>query len=97
VWLWTILVRGELMRPYNVGSENAVSIAELAEAVAKAAGGHIPVVVAGTSTGAPPARYVPSTVRARNELGIDATVDLHAALARTLCWHLGGSSSHVEG
>ena len=96
VWLWTILLRGEPIRPYNVGSEAALSIAELAGAVARAAGGNVAVSIAKPATGAPPERYVPSTARARHELGLDATVDLHSALARTVSWHMGRTASHVK-
>jgi dTDP-glucose 4,6-dehydratase len=35
IWLWTILMRGESLRAYNVGSGQAVSILELARAVAE--------------------------------------------------------------
>lgn len=87
IWLWTILVRGESGRPYNVGSEADVSIAELAEMVAEAVRPGIPVRIAEIATGAPPARYVPSTARARIELGLQAHVMLDEALRRTAQWH----------
>ena len=35
-WLWTILLRGASDRPYNVGSGNAITIAETAAGVASA-------------------------------------------------------------
>ena len=35
VWLWTILGRGALGRPYNVGSSHAVSLREVADLVVK--------------------------------------------------------------
>lgn len=88
VWLWTVLLRGEALRPYNVGSEDAISIGELARAVASALGSDIEVLADQTPVpGAPADRYVPSTHRARNELRLKQTVDLQAAIRRTALWY----------
>ena len=88
VWLWTVLLRGQPMRPYNVGSETAVSIGDLAHAVARRFSPEAEVRFARTpDTAAPVDRYVPSTARIRTELGVTATVDLDEALARTASWH----------
>lgn len=88
IWLWTILLRGEAMRPYNVGSEAAISIAELAHAVARGFSPKPEVHVAKeASPGRPAERYVPSTARARRDLGLTTTIDLDEALTRTAGWH----------
>jgi nucleoside-diphosphate-sugar epimerase len=88
VWLWTILFRGQPLRPYNVGSDQAVSIAEVAARVAAAAHPPLDVTIAGTPDPArPPERYVPSTERGRSELDLQETVSLDEAIARTLTWH----------
>ncbi len=74
VWLWTLLFRGAPCRPYNVGGEEAVSIAELAHCVADHFG--VGVQIARLPTpGRPAERYVPSTRRAREELSWPARVD----------------------
>lgn len=88
VWLWTILFRGENCRAYNVGSEHAVSIAELAAEVAQARQPRAKVEVRGQPAGLPPQRYVPSTERARRELGLQERVSLRAAISKTLRWYL---------
>jgi nucleoside-diphosphate-sugar epimerase len=94
-WLWTILLRGERGRAYNVGSEDAISIGDAARAVARAAGGSIDVTIARAPGGGPPERYVPSTERARTELGVTMTVDFDEALRRTIAWHRArGGSNH---
>ncbi len=88
VWLWTILIRGAGNRPYNVGSRNALSIAELAGAVSRALSGHVPVEIARKpAPGQPAARYVPDTTRAEEELGLREWVSLDEAIRRTAQWH----------
>ena len=87
-WLWTILLRGDALRPYNVGSEQALSILEIAGRVAHAAGlGNCVQVTGASRLGTPPSRYVPSTRRAQDELGLTESVHLDEALRRSLAWH----------
>lgn len=84
VWLWTILLQGQPLRPYNVGSGDAVTIAGLAEAVRSAVAPAAKVEVAARpEPGAQPSRYVPSVRRAEQELGLRPTVSLEDAIART--------------
>lgn len=78
VWLWTILLRGAPGRAYNVGSEAAVTIGELAAKVAA----HFGVAVDSSPSGKTAGLYVPSTRRAREELGLAETVGLDEAIAR---------------
>jgi dTDP-glucose 4,6-dehydratase len=88
-WLWTILVKGRPARAYNVGSENGLTVAELARTVAEAFDPSPQVSIAGAAdvnAGGGGSRYVPSTRRARNELGLGETVDLSHAVRRTVAW-----------
>ena len=86
-WLWTILLQGESCRAYNVGSDEAISIADVARSVADLAGCEVDIRgdVAGNS--GPPSHYVPSIDRARNELGLTIATDFHTAIKRTFNWH----------
>ena len=88
IWLWTILVRGAPCRPYNVGSERTVTIADLAVTVARTLQPPPVVEIAArqATPGAPPACYVPSTQRSREELGLRQSVDLADAIGRTMAW-----------
>lgn len=90
IWLWTILVRGGSCRPYNVGSEEAISIGELAATVRTTLPGEHPVRIAGCpSPGARPQRYIPDTARARNEFGLREHISLREGIRRTADWHRG--------
>lgn len=84
IWLWTILFKGEPMRPYNVGSTNDLTIAELAQTVRMTVNEKVDVIIAQEAkTGVGPARYVPANARATNELHLAETVDLVSALRKT--------------
>jgi dTDP-glucose 4,6-dehydratase len=88
VWLWTILLRGQPARPYNVGSAEAVTIANLAQLVAEAFTPPVAVSIARTPVaGARADRYVPAVTRAETELGVRQTVSLPEAVRRTVGWH----------
>lgn len=87
-WLLVLLVKGLPGRTYNVGSEDAISILDLAVLVrSRAQSTNAIEIQAAPVAGAPIARYVPSTARARSELGLTQRVSLEAAVDRTLSWH----------
>jgi dTDP-glucose 4,6-dehydratase len=88
IWLWTILFRGQNNRIYNVGSEEGVSISELAHMVAASFSPEVGVIVRGKpDLRKAPERYVPSTARANRELGLAPWISLSAAIARTIAFH----------
>ena len=88
IWLWTILCRGEACRPYNVGSEDDLAIAELARQVGGVFEPLVEVQIARRPTpGKPAERYVPSTQRARTELRLQQYIALPEAIKRTARWH----------
>jgi dTDP-glucose 4,6-dehydratase len=83
-WLWTILFRGQSCHPYNVGSDSAISIGDLAGAVAELRPGTEVRIAAAPQPGAAVDRYVPDVTRARTELGLGQTIPLGDALRRTI-------------
>jgi dTDP-glucose 4,6-dehydratase len=93
VWLWTALFKGQSARAYNVGSEDALSIAALANEVSSATPTKVAVSIASAAVaGAPVHRYVPSTARAREELGLSADVPLREAIRCTSAWFAQGKA-----
>jgi len=84
IWLWTILLRGESGRAYNVGSEKSLTITEIAYTVAQAASPMPAVKVLGEKNPSKAVeRYIPSTQRAKAELKLMQTIELADAIQRT--------------
>lgn len=94
VWLLTLLARGETGTVYNVGSDQALSIAELARRVVQRIAPHKAVrmgVTHGEST-----RYVPDIAQARG-LGLDVWTSLGASIDSMAAWARERGRETVDG
>jgi dTDP-glucose 4,6-dehydratase len=94
IWLWTIFLRGDSCRIYNIGSGESISISDLAKTVAgvfgKERGKPIEVIIAKEAEASrinAPDRYVPSVDRVLHELGLEQTIGLQDAIKRTIAWN----------
>ncbi|MGB6973072.1 MAG: NAD-dependent epimerase/dehydratase family protein [Terracidiphilus sp.] len=92
IWLWTLLLRAPELEAsptvFNVGSGEAVSIAELARAVAEEVNPKCTVEIARASEpDRPRQQYVPSVEKAERMLGLRAWIGLREAIRRTAAWH----------
>jgi len=84
-WLLTILLIGRDGRAYNVGSDEACTILELAHLVADAAGRRGLVELTGDDRNREQdSIYVPDISRARDELGLQVRVPLRTLICETL-------------
>jgi nucleoside-diphosphate-sugar epimerase len=87
-WLWIMLLNPRAAGIYNVGSDQPVTIGELAEMFASSGG--VGIRFTETPTGAP-SRYVPCVDRARMQLGLQVRLTLDEGIRRTLRWYLDNS------
>lgn len=82
-WLWAILLRGQPGGVYNVGSDRPITILQLAQEVIK----HFKrasIFVDHERPGSDRPYYLPDITRAREELGLELTVDFEEAIERTI-------------
>jgi dTDP-glucose 4,6-dehydratase len=85
IWLWTILFKGKSCYPYNVGSDEDLTIAKLAEVFASTFASKVEVVIAKEPIlGKPAERYVPSVKRAFSELQLKPLISLRESIVRTI-------------
>ena len=90
IWLLRILCEGDACVPYNVGSDQALTIAELAHLVGNSFNPRLPVHVEKAEVANPniaPARYVPDVSRAAQQLQLTSATTLPAAIHKTLEWY----------
>jgi nucleoside-diphosphate-sugar epimerase len=86
VWLLRILIRGQRHRAYNVGSDEAVTTAQLARLIAESAEPKAEVIIQSTQPQGPQNIYLPNIARAREELDLDMLIPLPEAIARTIAF-----------
>ena len=86
IWLWTILLKGEPVHPYNVGSDQGLTIRALAEMVGTIF--NVPVTVAQSSDpNRIPSRMIPDTQRSQIELGLKIYTSLEDSIRKTAQWY----------
>lgn len=87
-WLWSLLFRASGGEVYNVGSDSAVSIEDLARTVVDVLGAPSPIQILREAVpGTPRAQYVPNIDKAKEQLGLSVTVNLRNAILNTAQWH----------
>lgn len=87
-WLWTLMLEGRDGVTYNVGSDEVISISELAHLVRDLLEPAKPIHILGTpQPAAARNRYVPSIARIRSLHGLSVTVPLAEAILVTAQAH----------
>jgi nucleoside-diphosphate-sugar epimerase len=81
-WLLTILVRGKSGETYNVGSDKAVTIGELAQLVSDEFAPGVAVKILGRHRETTRLRYLPDVSKANSELGLKVWTSLGEAIRR---------------
>lgn len=85
IWIWTILFNGQPLRPYNVGSDESLSIAEVAQCLAEQFQSKPAIhILKKHDLLKPIERYVPDTSRAKNELELNVIFSFADAIRRSL-------------
>ena len=78
--------RAEVRGPLNLGSDEEITIADLARLIVEASGLDVEVVLDPSKPDGQPRRAC-DTTRARQQLGFEATTSLRDGLTRTLDWY----------
>ena len=88
-WLWSALAHGGNGEPLHIGSENSISILELAQIVAKVSGevlNYVPEVIVSVpvNESSPVHHYVPSTAQTQKTLNVEEWTGLDEIIARMM-------------
>lgn len=94
IWLLTILIEGAASQAYNVGSDQALTIRQLAATISREVLGAERFTVAAVAVAnAPAQRYVPSVDKVRRDLDLHVHTDLPSAIRKTVDWTIKQSSA----
>ena len=85
-WLLTILIKGKTGEAYNVGSNEAITIADLAHLVSSCFKTKPEVIIKGKPSGEID-MYVPDVKKAKNELCVSERVKIVDGIKRTITFH----------
>jgi dTDP-glucose 4,6-dehydratase len=83
-WLFAVLAHGVARRAYNVGSDCAISIKDLAFAVREALGSSSEIRIIGADVLGASNVYIPNVDRIKRELDVDMKIDLRDSILKTV-------------
>lgn len=84
IWLWKILLKGEINQPYNVGSDEGVSIKQLAEKISSISNAKVAVKIVGTPVQKEQVDiYCPSITKA-NTINAQIKIQLTESIEKTI-------------
>ena len=88
-WLWCALASGGNEGPFHIGSENSISVLELAQNVARVSGevlGYVPAIAVSipVDESLPVHQYVPSTALTRRILNVEEWTNLDGIVVRMM-------------
>ena len=87
VWLWSILLKGEKNQPYNVGSDESITIKVLAEKVKIASKSKIDIKILGSSIEVENLDiYCPNNIKA-SDINLFLKIDLMNSINKTINFH----------
>lgn len=85
IWLFSIMFKGRKANAYNVGSDEEISILDLAKKIASIYKiDKIEILNKGAKSTSAPNRYVPDISKAKNELNLQIYTNLDTALYKTI-------------
>ena len=82
-WLFEILANGKTGEAYNVGSDIAVSIGNLANLVKEILNPNLQIIINGQSQNSARNFYIPDISKAKYQLGLKVTYSLNEAIRQT--------------
>lgn len=86
-WLLNMLLRGEAGRSYNLGSDDGVTLKQLAEKISGFSSGASHVNYSRAALHSKASSFVPSVQAAQKDLGLSLCFGLDEALSRTYQWY----------
>ena len=87
-WLWTILRKGKSGEAYNVGSDEAITVADLAHLVSSCFESKPEVIIEANPSGEVD-KYVPDVEKIKSILGVSGKVALVDGIKKTINFHQG--------
>lgn len=83
-WLMNTLIRGENREAYNVGSDQEISMKELANKIAEKVPGTQVIIQNAQNASGKRNRYIPSVEKARTKLGLKIKVNLDESIQKMI-------------